>query len=70
MKQKVDKMEVFLVMNKEILEKIKQDYIDMDKISRGDFSEITELEKDAIVQRYKHLLDIKESCCVIDDFYR
>jgi len=57
-------------MNKEILEKIKQDYIDMDKISKGDFSEITELEKNPIIQRYKYLLDIKKSYYGIDDDYR
>lgn len=57
-------------MNKETFEKIKQDFNDMDKISKGDFSEITELEKDPIVQRYNYLLAIKEVCSNIDDYYK
>lgn len=53
-------------MNNKILEKIKQDFVDIDKISKGDFSEITELEKNPIVQRYKYLLDIKNSYFITD----
>lgn len=57
-------------MNKETLEQIKKDYTDMDKISRGDFSEIIELEKNPIVQRYNYLLDIKKSYSGTNDYYR
>lgn len=57
-------------MNREILEKMKQDFNDMDKILKGDFSEITELEKNPIVERYKYLLDIKKSYSSTDDYYR
>lgn len=57
-------------MNKETFEQIKKDYTDMDKISRGDFSEIDELEKSPIVQRYNYLLDMKKSYHGIDNYYR
>ncbi len=56
-------------MNKEILNQIKQEYQEMAKISKGDFSEITELEKNPIVQRYKHLMRIKETCYGRDSDY-
>lgn len=48
-------------MKKDILENIKQEYNDMLKISNGDFTEITELENNPVVQRYRHLLDLKKS---------
>lgn len=57
-------------MDREILIKIKQDYTNMVKISGGDFSEIAKLENNPIVQRYKHLLRIKESYYGADDYYR
>ena len=48
-------------MKKEILEMIKKDYSDMKKIANGDYSEILELEKNPVVERYRYLVSLKES---------
>ena len=53
-------------MEKDILEMIKQDYSDMEKISTRDYSEIAELEKNPIVQRYRYLIGLKESRDLIE----
>ena len=48
-------------MEQEILETIKQKYNDMTKISKNDYSELEELEKNPVVQRYLYLKKLKES---------
>ncbi len=57
-------------MNKEMLDRMKQDYDDMDRISRGDFLAIEELEQNPASLRYKKLLDIKKYFYGEDDYYR
>ena len=53
-------------MEKDMLETIKQDYNDMEKISNADYSEIIELEKNPVVQRYRYLISLKESRDLIE----
>lgn len=53
-------------MEKDILERINQDYSDIEKISTRDYSEIAELEKNPIVQRYRYLIGLKESRDLIE----
>lgn len=53
-------------MEKDILEMMKQDFSDMEKISCGDYSEIIKLEKDPNVQRYRYLISLKESRDLIE----
>ena len=53
-------------MEKDILEMIKREVSDMKKIADGDYSEISELEKDPIVQRYLYLKGLKESRDLIE----
>lgn len=48
-------------MKKEILEEIKKEAEDIKKIAKGDFKEIDELEKNSVVMRYLHLLNLKET---------
>lgn len=57
-------------MNKEILQQIKQEYNELHKISEGDLQEIKELEQNPIVQRYRYLLNLKDSFARIDDCYK
>ncbi len=57
-------------MNKEIIQQIRQEYNDFYKISKGDLQEIKELEQNPIVQRYRYLLNIKDSFERIDDCYK
>lgn len=57
-------------MNKEIIKQIRQEYNDFDKISKGNLQEIKELEQNPIVQRYRYLLNIKDSIERIDDCYK
>lgn len=57
-------------MNKEIIQQIRQEYNDCYKISKGDLQEIKELERNPIVQRYRYLLNIKDSIERIDDCYK
>ena len=54
-------------MNKEIIQQIRQEYNDFYKISKGDLQEIKELEQNPIVQRYRYLLNLKNSIERIDD---
>lgn len=54
-------------MEKDILEMIKREASDMKKIADRDYSEISELEKDPIVQRYLYLKGLKESRDLIED---
>lgn len=54
-------------MEREILEMIRQEAVDMKKIVSGDYSEIEELKKDSKVQRYLHLIDLKNSRELIED---
>ena len=53
-------------MEKDILEIIKREASDIKKIADGDYSEISELEKDPIVQRYLYLKCLKESRDLIE----
>lgn len=47
-------------MNESTLGKIVKEYKDIKKIVEGDFSEIEELEKDPIIQRYNYLMMLKD----------
>ena len=53
-------------MEKDILNKIRQECTDMKKIIRGDLSEIKELEKNPAVQRYCYLMSLKNSQDLIE----
>ena len=53
-------------MEKEILEMIKKEVSDMEKIAVRDYSEIEKLEKDPNVQRYIYLKGLKENRDLIE----
>lgn len=48
-------------MKETVFKQMTEKYKDIKKISEGDFSEIDELEKNPIVQRYNYLLGLKNS---------
>lgn len=53
-------------MEKDILEMIKQEYSDMEKISTRDYSEIASLETSPDVQRYRYLIGLKNDRDLIE----
>lgn len=54
-------------MKESILRRLVEEYNDIKKISAGDFSEIEQLEENPMIQRYKHLLKLKEARFELDN---